>query len=795
MRRCSIELLLVSALFLPGIAGGVNLNQHGLTGSWFNPATGGQGIELEIYPDLGGAGHGLLFAGWFTYDATAAGGQRWYVLSGDVSSDNAIANLGIYTQYGGNFNAPPMLGTPVTIGQATLEFSDCNHGSLKYEFSDGSGRQGTIPLMRLTSNVTCASGGDDASAASSYLLSGNWYSAGTGGQGLIFDFNPVQNVLFAAWYTFAPNGQQTGGPASQRWYVMQTQYLPGTTSVSGIPIATGTGGVFDDPAPTQTQIVGSASLALRTCNAMTLNYAFSAGSNQGLGGSVELTRVGPAPAGCTLPLPGPDPQYRVSAASPFSDGCDGVPADGTVYAEAEVEPTFVINPRDTTNVAAAWQQDRWSTGGSRGIVAGVSRDGGNTWIQHPMPFSRCGGGTPANGGDYERATDPWLSAAPDGTLHQVALAYSSVQPVSAILASRSTDGGATWSATRTLIRDTGDSFNDKCSITADSVSPHYVYAVWDRTIGLDRGPTEFTRSADDGLTWETARAIYDPGVSRQTIGNEIVVLPNGTLVNLLVELLLRADGSVQNALLGVIRSTDRGATWSSRVQVAQLLTVGTTDPRTGAFVRDGSIVPQIAAAPDGTLYVVWQDSRFSNGARDGIALARSGDGGLTWSAPLQLNGVPAVPAFTPNIAVRADGSIGVTYFDFRPASTATTLLTAHWLARSANSTAWTESQIGTPFDMFLAPTSGGPSVYFIGDYHGLSTVGNVFVPLFAQTNGDAANRTDVFIAPQVSATSLVAAKANRAASAVKFIATPKLRARVNANLTWALREGPPGKRD
>ena len=65
----------------------------------------------------------------------------------------------------------------------------------------------------------------------------------------------------------------------------------------------------------------------------------------------------------------------------------------------------------------------------------------------------------------------------------------------------------------------------------------------------------------------------------------------------------------------------------------------------------------------------------------------------------------------------------------------------------------------------------------------------------AQTNGDAANRTDVFIAPQVSATSLVAAKANRAASAVKFIATPKLRARVNANLTWALREGPPGKRD
>ena len=796
MRRCWIHSSLVWALLLPGLALGVNLNQHGLTGSWFNPATGGQGIELEVYPDLNSAGHGLLFAGWFTYDVTAAGGQRWYVLSGDVSSDNATANLGIYTQYGGNFNALPGLGSPVSLGSATLTFGDCNHGSLSYEFSDGSGRKGTIPLARLTANVTCASNGDSGSAASSYLLSGNWFNTVTGGQGLIFDFNPVQNNLFAAWYTFAPSGQQIGGPPSQRWYVMQAPYAPGTTSLTGIPIAIGSGGVFDDPTTTTTQIVGSASLALHSCNAMTLNYTFNAGSNQGLGGSVDLTRVGPAPAGCTLPTPGPDTQYLVSAGSPFSAGCDGVPADGTLYVDAEVEPTVVINPRDTTNVIAAWQQDRWSTGGSRGIVAALSHDGGTTWAQKSMPFSRCGGGTPANGGDYERATDTWLSAAPDGTLHQIALAYSSVQPVSAVVASRSTDGGATWSATRTLIRDSGDVFNDKCSITADPVSLHYVYAVWDRLTDDNRGPTEFTRSADDGLTWETARAIYDPGVNHQTIGNEIVVLPNGTLVNLLVELGIDAQGNVQNALLGVIRSGDHGATWSARVQVAQLLTVGTTDPRTGAFVRDGSIVPQIAAATDGSLFVAWQDSRFSNGARDGIALSRSGDGGLTWSTPVQVNGDPAVPAFTPNVAVRADGAIGVTYFDLRPSSSSTTLLTAHWLARSANASAWTESQIGTPFDMFLAPTSGTTSTYFIGDYHGLATVGNVFVPLFAQTNSTLANRTDVFIAPQVSATNLAAStKANRLTAVAKFTATPELRARVNANLTWALREGPPGKRD
>ena len=796
MRIYPIGSLLLLTLLQPDTANAVNLDQHGLTGSWFNPATGGQGIELEVYPDFGGTGHGLLFAGWFTYDATAAGGQRWYVLSGDVSSDNAIANLGIYTQYGGNFNAPPALGAAVSLGHATLQFDDCNHGSLNYAFTDGSGRAGTIPLLRLTANVTCAAGGDDGSSASSYLLSGNWFNTDSGGQGFIFDFNPVQNNLFAAWYTFAPDGQQIGGPASQRWYVLQAAYTPGMTSVTNMPIAIGTGGVFDNPAPTQTQIVGSANLAVQSCGAMTLNYAFNAGTNQGLGGSVNLSRVGPTPAGCSVAPPGPDPQYRVSAATPFAAGCDGVPANGIVYADAEVEPSFVINPHDSTNLIAAWQQDRWSTGGARGIVTAVSRDGGKTWAQHTMPFSRCGGGTSANGGDFDRATDPWLTAAPDGTLHQIALAYNTVQGDSSIVASRSTDGGATWGPTRTLIRDSGDVFNDKCAITADPVAPHFVYAVWDRTIGTNRGPVEFTRSADDGLTWDAARAIYDPGINHQTIGNLIAVLPNGTLVNLFVELSLNSDGSVQGGSLKVIRSANHGGTWSAPVQVSQLLTVGTADPRTGAFVRDGSVVPQIAAAPDGTLYVVWQDSRFSNGARDGIALARSVDGGLTWSAPAQVNSVATVPAFTPNVHVRADGTVGVTYFDLRPASLSSTMLmTAHWLARSANATAWTENSIGEPFDMFLAPTSGGPNVFFVGDYHGLSSVGNAFVPLFARTTGDVADRTDVFVAPQLSAMSAPVAKSYRATGVARFTVPSKLRARVNANLTWALREGPPGKRD
>jgi hypothetical protein len=42
------------------------------------------------------------------------------------------------------------------------------------------------------------------------------------------------------------------------------------------------------------------------------------------------------------------------------------------------------------------------------------------------------------------------------------------------------------------------------------------------------GATWFSRTTDGGQTWEPARPIFDPGGNSQTIGNQIVVLPDGT---------------------------------------------------------------------------------------------------------------------------------------------------------------------------------------------------------------------------------------------------------------------------
>lgn len=274
-----------------------DMNQAGLGGSWYDPSEAGQGIVMQVMPDFYGAGQGLLFGGWFTFDVTAAGGQRWYSVQGTVTSASS-ATMPIYMSEGGNLDAPPSVGV-TTVGQATLAFSDCTHGTLTYAFSDGSGRNGTIALSRLGSNVACVPGGD-STPPGSYFLSGAWYDPATAGQGFVFDIDPVAHNLFAAWYTYAANGAQIGGPASERWYTLQSSFTPGSGHVSNVPIYQTTGGVFDQTSGVTSTQVGSATITYHTCNSATLTYTFNAGSNAGHSGSIDLARVAAAPSSCTL---------------------------------------------------------------------------------------------------------------------------------------------------------------------------------------------------------------------------------------------------------------------------------------------------------------------------------------------------------------------------------------------------------------------------------------------------------------------------------------------------------------
>ena len=211
-------------------------------------------------------------------------------------------------------------------------------------------------------------------------------------------------------------------------------------------------------------------------------------------------------------------------------------------------------------------------------MTGLSFDGGTSWTRLAVPFARCAGGSVANGGDYQRATDPWVTFSPNGIAHQIALSSSGgiFQPsaVNAVLVSRSGDGGVTWGNPVTLIRDSEQFFNDKESITADRTDPRFVYAVWGR-LAAAGGLINFFTQIDAG--------------------------PNNTAT----------------AFLAVIRSADKGLTWSLLIRIADSLAVGSRYPETGTPIRDAASLGSIAVLPAGELFAGGQDACFSSGARDG----------------------------------------------------------------------------------------------------------------------------------------------------------------------------------
>jgi hypothetical protein len=447
-----------------------------------------------------------------------------------------------------------------------------------------------------------------------------------------------------------------------------------------------------------------------------------------------------------------------SGPSPFA-GCT-VGGPGTNYPNSELEPFVSVSPANPSNVIGVFQQDRWDNGGAHGIIAAVSHNGGASWSETWPHFSTCAGGTAANGGNYDRSSDPWVTFAPNGDAYFISLSASADLLTSAVLVSKSTDAGDHWSEPTTLISErSAFHFNDKESITADPMIASNVYAVWDRSrfpsenanfhalrSAAFRGPAMFSRTTDGGAHWSAPRNIMPTNANLFTIGNQVAVLPDGSLVDVFE--LLRGSGrqpSPNQFTESLMRSTDKGLTWSRVLDIALDRSVAVRDPDTGAAVRTGAGLPDVAVDPNnGTTYVVWSDSRFSGGARDDVALSKSTDGGRTWSRPIKVNQTPVpVAAFTPSVEVAADGTVGVTYYDFRNNTPAAGALTDAFIVHSHDGGAtWAENRLTpTSFDLEQAPIARG---YFLGDYEGLTSAGSTFMAFFTQAVTAPANPTDVF---------------------------------------------------
>lgn len=456
------------------------------------------------------------------------------------------------------------------------------------------------------------------------------------------------------------------------------------------------------------------------------------------------------------------PLVLASGPSPYASCTVGGP--GTLYVNAEVEPFVAVNPTNHQNLIGVFQQDRWSNGGAHGLSTVVSMDGGATWTEAAAPhFSTCAGGTEANGGAYDRSSDPWVSIGPDGIAYQVSLSINAAQTVSAVLASRSTDGGFTWSEPVTLILDANTPhFNDKESVTADPYKADTAYMVEDRSgfptdnasfTALNhsfafRGNPFFSMTTDGGLTWSPARQI-GPNQNIATIGNQIVVEPSGTLVDMFHFGKGSGFDAPNASLIGAMRSTDGGQTWSQPFVVSDNPVVRVVDPDNGVPLRTGSDIggslEDVAVNPTtGELYAVWEDSRFS-GTHNDIAFSTSTDEGKTWSDPVKVNQTPGgATAFTPAVDVLPDGTIAVGYYDWRNNTADPGLPVDYFVVHSHdNGATWSESRITpTSFDATLAPNARG---YFLGDYQGLTNDGTTFKSFFVQTN-NTTDPTDVFSA-------------------------------------------------
>jgi hypothetical protein len=503
------------------------------------------------------------------------------------------------------------------------------------------------------------------------------------------------------------------------------------------------------------------------------------------------------------------PVQASGAVSPFASCSGGAAEGGTNFANSEVEPWVDVNPTDADddeilgdNIVGYYQQDRWSNGGSKGLVAAVSFDDGASWIQTvPNQLTVCTDGSDA---PFDRASDPWISFSPNGNLHAMSLVLDPDPSTggfgdNGMVYNRSTDGGLTWDDPIVLRADFDPNYlNDKNSITADPNDSDFVYAVWDRVqdasraqhaqdnpIGLGfKGPIWFARTTDGGETFEPAHKIYESGANKQTIGNQIVVEPDaegGSLFDFFGDIVNSSERRRTFGPIGIayIRSDNHGATWTKPFQVADQLPMSlfrassTIDPETDPAcpdpdgdgncpIRGGDFIPEVAVnASNGDLYAVWMDSRFGTGGapfgeglfeHDSIAFTQSTDGGQTWSTPIKVNATPEevaeeeVPvdnqqAFTPSVDVADDGTVTVTYYDFRNNTPDTsTLPTNYWANHChpgsedcSDPDSWDEeTPIAGPFDITLAPFARG---WFLGDYMGLTPDGNDLGSLFGSTDG------------------------------------------------------------
>jgi hypothetical protein len=366
----------------------------------------------------------------------------------------------------------------------------------------------------------------------------------------------------------------------------------------------------------------------------------------------------------------------------------------------EVEPdTFAFGQ----TIVSAFQVGRFFDGGGSAIGFAASTNGGASWTSGFLPgITKFQGGGP-----FDRASDPAVAFDPRHNVWMISsLALSESGGARAVVTSRSTNGGLTWSNPVTTA--TGSNLDKNwivCDTTSTSRFFGNCYTQFDDHAAGNR--MKMSRSTNGGLTWGPA---LNTGDAASGLGGQPVVRPNGTV---LVPF-RSSSGQIRS-----FRSIDGGASWRATVLVS------TIQAHTVAGGLRTSPLPSAEVDAAGTVYVVWQDCRFRSGcAANDIVMSKS-TSETTWGPVTRVPIDPTsstVDHFIPGIGVDRSTSggsarIGLTYYFYpnRSCTAATCQLDVGFISSANGGTTWSAAtQLAGPMTLsWIANTSQGRMV---GDY-------------------------------------------------------------------------------